>query len=65
MLTPGADTTTEEFRSENDARFPLALTAATEITPVKDAGYEYGVKPGPLVPSFPAAATTTTLWAIA
>ena len=33
MLTPGAESTTEEFRSENEAGRPAAPTAATAITP--------------------------------
>jgi hypothetical protein len=37
-LTPGADTTTEEFLSEKGARRPASFTAATEMTPVNDAG---------------------------
>ena len=36
--TPGAETTTELFCSEKEARAPLPVTAATAITPVNDAG---------------------------
>ena len=43
MLTPGADSSTDEFWSEKDARWPAWSTAATETTPVNAAGYEYGV----------------------
>ncbi len=37
-LTPGAESTTDELRSENGARTPSSFTAATDITPVNDAG---------------------------
>ena len=37
-LTPGAESTTEELRSENEARTPESFTAATDTTPVNDAG---------------------------
>ena len=44
MLTPGADSSTDEFRSEKDARCAgLRPPPPTEITPVNAAGYEYGV----------------------
>ncbi len=36
--TPGAERTTDAFRSENGARRWPAPTAATEMTPAKDAG---------------------------
>ena len=36
--TPGAERMTEEFCSENDARAPAVLTAATAMTPVNAAG---------------------------
>ena len=38
MLTPGADSSTDELRSEKVARCPVPFTAATEITPVNAAG---------------------------
>jgi hypothetical protein len=59
MLTPGAESTTDELRSEKAARAPCAPTAPTAITPAKEAGYEYGVYFWPVAALFPAEATTT------
>ena len=59
-MTPGAESTTDELRSENGARTPESFTAATDTTPVNAAGYEYGVYAGPGAPLLPADATTRT-----